>query len=95
MNEDVEMSARADLYLLVDQAHAVLLQPLDRSGQVIHLQADVVQSFAALVEETGDRRIIAGRLQQLDAAVATGTMARRTFSCATSSSGSTRMPSCS
>ncbi len=56
MHEDVEMPARAGARL-VQQARALRLQPLDGRGQIRHLERDVMQPFAALLDKFRDHRI--------------------------------------
>src|SRR5271165_206119 len=72
MHEHVHVPARAGFDLFRNQAHAVLLQPLDRRGQVWHFQAYMVQAFAALGDKFCDRRIFRRGLEQFEATPADG-----------------------
>ena len=54
--------------LLVDQAHAVRLEPRQRRHDVVHAQRDVVQARSPLLEISGDRRVpaVASRSSSAD-----------------------------
>ena len=58
---------------LVDQPHAAGLEHRQRGADVVHPKRDVVQAGAALPEEFRDRRIVGGRLEQLERGVPGGT----------------------
>jgi hypothetical protein len=46
------------------------LQLLERGGDVVNMQRNVMKTFATLCDESSDDRIHAGRLKQLDSAFA-------------------------
>ena len=50
----------------VDQLDAVDLEPQQRLGQVLDLEADVVEALALARQEAGDAGRVVGRLDQLD-----------------------------
>jgi hypothetical protein len=50
----------------VDQLETVELQPDQRLGEVVDLEADVVKALALRCEEAGDTGRVVGRLDQLD-----------------------------
>src|SRR3990172_2606768 len=58
--------------LLVDELHALRLQPLQLRADVRRLEADVVQPFPLALQEPPHRRLRRKRLQQLDLALADG-----------------------
>ena len=72
MDEDVQVTAGADLDVIGDEARAVLLQLLHGGAEVFDLQRDVVDALAALGDELAHRRIIRSGLQQFNAALAHG-----------------------
>src|SRR5688572_29144676 len=72
MHEHVSVTAGADLDLIGHEARTALLQPLHGVGQVHHVQRHVMQSLATLGDEARDGGIVAGRFEQLDAALADG-----------------------
>src|SRR5579862_6259805 len=70
MYKYIEVTAGADFDLVGNEARARRLQALDGGRQIVDMQGDVVQAFAALGQELGDRRLRRSRLKQLDAALA-------------------------
>src|SRR5579862_4243968 len=71
MNEDVEVAARAGTGL-AHQACAARLEARYGARQIGHFDGDVMQPFAALVDEFGDYRITVGSFEQFDARIARG-----------------------
>ena len=68
MNEgDLEPEEPA-MGLLVDQLHALLGEALQLALEVAHLVGDVVHAGPAVGKELANRRLIAKRRKQLDAA---------------------------
>src|SRR5216684_4046917 len=72
MHEDITMSSGAHLDLFGYEPRTALLKIADDRGQIGDMQGDVVQPFAALCDEFRDHRIVAGGLQQFNAALAHG-----------------------
>lgn len=66
MNEHVEMAAGAGAWF-VEQSRSACFEALHRGCKIRDLQRDVMQSFAALLNELRDHRIGAGTFQQLNA----------------------------
>src|SRR5579871_6358862 len=54
---------------LVDQLRAGARKVVERSSDVVHLIGDVMHARPALREETADRRVVAERSEELDAAL--------------------------
>ena len=66
MDEDVEMSpgSRAGI---VQQARALRLEAFHSGGEIRNSDGDVMETFAALLDEPGDHGIRCGGFQQLNA----------------------------
>ena len=62
-------AAAAGAGRLVDRRGAGGLHRRERRGAVVDAVADVVQALAPLLEVLGDRRVVAGRREQLDVAL--------------------------
>ena len=69
MDKDVQMSACARTRI-VHQARAAFFEALDGRGKIRNFHRDVMQAFAALVDEPRDHRIRPGGLEQFDARAA-------------------------
>ena len=70
MNKKVEMPARSNLQILVDQANAPGFQSFQSPRNIVDMKRDVVHAFAALGEKPADRRVLSCRLQQFNPALA-------------------------
>src|SRR5579875_396190 len=66
MQERDRRTERAVPRLFVDQPDVLVTQRRERSDDVVHGVADVMNAFAALLEELPDRGVRSGWLQQLD-----------------------------
>src|SRR6266545_6725193 len=55
---------------LVDQGHALRLEPRQVTRDIDRLEADVVQALATLGEEARDAALLVRRLEQFDLAIA-------------------------
>src|SRR5437868_11139874 len=71
MDEDVQMSARA-WARIVEQARAARFEAIHRTRKIRHFQRDMMQSFAALLNELRDHRVWAASLQQFNTRAAGG-----------------------
>ena len=68
--QEADLPGQAGARLAVDHRHPPRLQIGQRGGDVRRLEAEVMQSLAALGEEAAHRRGRPQRLQQLDLALA-------------------------
>src|SRR5829696_8115507 len=66
MDERHQRAVRAGARLLVDQAHAVRLEPSQRGGDVVDAQGNVVRARSAPSKIFHNRRIVARRLEELE-----------------------------
>src|SRR3954466_402158 len=64
MNERHERPVRAWTGSVVNQSNTALLQPRERSDDIVDPQRDVVKPWTALRRVLGDRRGVVGRLQK-------------------------------
>jgi len=71
MDENVEMAASAGARF-VQQSRAMCFEALHRAAEIRHLERDVMQTFAALLDEFCDHRIGTGGFQQFNARAASG-----------------------
>src|SRR6185437_1675189 len=67
MNEYVEMPAGADLDFVGDKAHAAALEVFESLRNVVHVDGNMVQSFAAFGNKFGDHGVVGSGLQQFKA----------------------------
>ena len=72
MQERHAASVRARNGRLVDQAEARFFEARQVRFDVVDAQADVVNPFAAPLDEPGDGRLRGGRLEQLETRIADG-----------------------
>ena len=66
MDERYERPVRACSGRLVDQPDATRLEPGERDGNVGHPERDVMEARAPFRNVFADRRIVGGRLEQLE-----------------------------
>jgi len=66
VNEHVEMAARAGARF-IEQSRSACFEALHRSREIRDLQRDMMETFAALLDEFRDHRIRAGSFEQLNA----------------------------
>jgi len=64
------MAAGAGADLVVDQADSLLAEAGEGGGDVVGVEGDVVETFAAAGEEAGDGGGFGGRFEELQAGVA-------------------------
>src|SRR5689334_636080 len=57
MYEDVQVPASADFDFVGDEPHALALEVLESCGDVVHVDRDVMEAFAALRNEFIDNGI--------------------------------------
>jgi len=72
VDEEVQMAACADLNVVGDEAGSLGFQGFKRRGDVVDVERDMVQAFAAFREEVANGRIGCSWLHQLDAGLAGG-----------------------
>src|SRR5215471_7046318 len=70
MHENVKVAAGADFDLVRDKAHAFTLQLFEGCRDVVHVDGNVMESFAALRDEFVDNRIFGGSFQKFQPAFA-------------------------
>src|SRR5690242_7415492 len=58
MHENIKVSACPDLDLIRDEAHALALQIFESCGDVVHVDGNMMETFAALGYELIDYRIL-------------------------------------
>jgi hypothetical protein len=72
VDEEVEVAFGSGLNIFGDEARALGFEDVEGGGDVVDVEGDVVEAFAAFGEETADGRVGGGGLEELDAGVAGG-----------------------
>jgi len=72
MDKRDETALSADTRVLVNEANAVIFEPLQRRLDITGLDGYVMDAAASFLKEFADRRVVTGRLEQLNATLANG-----------------------
>jgi hypothetical protein len=72
VDEKVKMAASANLNIFGNETRALGLEGFESRGDVLNVQRDVVEAFAAFREEAADGRVRRGGLEEFDARIAGG-----------------------
>jgi hypothetical protein len=72
VDEEVEVAAGSDLNVFGDEAGSLGFEGFEGAGDVVDVEGDVVEAFAAFGEEAADGRVQLGRFEELYAGFACG-----------------------